>query len=57
MENIWRNRIWAGTKTFAELHEKAPRYEDGVLALMWEDVEAGLHTKEEFIEKTGAELE
>lgn len=53
MENIWRNRIWAGTKTFYELHTKAQRYEDGVIDLMRKDVKDGLHTAKEFKEKTG----
>lgn len=50
MANIWRNRIWAGTKTFDECPD---RYKDDVEALMRQDVADGKHTAEEFTEKTG----
>jgi len=50
MANIWRNRIWAGTKTFAEC---PTRYKADVEVLMRVDVETGKHTAEEFEEKTG----
>ena len=56
MASVWRNRIWAGTKTFLELHLKAPRYEEEVLMLMREDVENGIHSEKEFTEKTGRGL-
>lgn len=48
--SCWRNRIWAGTKTFAECPD---RYKADVEALMREDVATGKHTPEEFEEKTG----
>lgn len=57
MASIWRNRIWAGTKTFDELHAKAQRYEEEVLRLMREDVANGKHSAEEFEEKTGIPYE
>ena len=57
MGRIWANRIWAGTKTFEELHTKAPRYEAATLEAMREDVADGLHTPEEFEEKTGIPYE
>ena len=50
MANVWRNRIWAGTKTFDECPD---RYKDDVEKLMREDVAKGKHTPEEFEEKTG----
>lgn len=50
MANIWRNRIWAGTKTYAEC---PARYKSDVLSLMIQDVVDGKHTEEEFEEKTG----
>lgn len=50
MANIWRNRIWAGTKTFDECPD---RYKADVEKLMREDVTKGKHTPEEFEEKTG----
>jgi len=50
MANIWRNRIWAGTKTFAEC---PARYKADVEALMRQDVADGKHTAREFEEKTG----
>ena len=54
MANIWRNRIWAGTKTFDEC---PTRYKDDVEALMRQDVADGKHTAEEFEEKTGIPYE
>ncbi len=54
MANIWRNRIWAGTKTFQEC---PARYKDDVETLMRQDVAAGKHTAEEFEEKTGIPFE
>lgn len=50
MANIWRNRIWAGTKTFQEC---PTRYKADVEALMRQDVADGKHSVEEFEEKTG----
>ena len=49
MANIWRNRIWAGTKTFDECPD---RYKDDVEVLMRQDVKEGKYTAEEFTEKT-----
>ena len=49
MANIWRNRIWAGTKTYDEC---PARYKAAVIELMREDVADGLHTAEEFYDKT-----
>lgn len=54
MANVWRNRIWAGTKTFEEC---PTRYKDAVEDLMRHDVEDGKHTAEEFEEKTGKPYE
>ena len=54
MANIWRNRIWAGTKTYAQC---PARYKADVIALMREDVADGLHTAEEFEELTGEPYE
>ena len=54
MANIWRNRIWAGTKTFQEC---PTRYKKDVETLMREDVETGKHTAEEFEEKTNIPYE
>lgn len=45
----WRDEIWAGTKTFEECPEE---YKANVEALMRQDVEDGIHTPEEFEEKT-----
>ena len=50
MAKIWRNRIEAGTKTFEECPAK---YKADVLALMRQDVENGVITKEEFESLTG----
>lgn len=49
MANIWRNRIWARTKTYAQC---PARYKADVIALMREDVADGLHTVAEFEELT-----
>lgn len=54
MANVWRNRIWAGTKTFDEC---PARYKADVEALMRQDVADGKHTPEEFEEKTGKPYE
>ena len=54
MANVWRNRIWAATKTF----EQCPaRYKKDVETLMREDVANGRHSAEEFEEKTGIPYE
>lgn len=50
MAKIWRNRIEAGTKKYADCPE---RYKDEVLALMREDVANGVITAERFEELTG----
>ena len=50
MANIWRNRIWAETKTFEECPD---RYKADVEALMRQDVADGKHSADEFEEKTG----
>lgn len=50
MAKIWRNRIEAGDKTFAECPS---RYKKDVLAIMSQDVEDGIITAEEFEELTG----
>lgn len=50
MAKIWRNRIWASTKTYKECPE---RYRADVLDLMRQDVAEGKHTPEEFEKKTG----
>ena len=54
MANVWRNRIWAGTKTYQRCPD---RYKADVLTLMREDVANGKHTVEEFEEKTGEPYE
>lgn len=54
MANVWRNRIWAWTKTFEECPD---RYKADVEALMRQDVADGKHTPEEFEEKTGKSYE
>lgn len=54
MANIWRNRIWAGTKTYDECPS---RYKADVVTLMKQDVAEGKHTAEEFEEKTGMPYE
>lgn len=54
MAKIWRNQIWLGNKEF----DRCPvRYKADVEKLMHEDVENGLHTAEEFEEKTGIQYE
>lgn len=50
MANIWRNRIWAGTKEFDDCPS---RYKADVESLMRQDVTDEKHTAEEFEEKTG----
>ena len=42
MAKIWRNCIEAGTKDFVDCPE---RYQEDVLAIMREDVAAGIMTK------------
>lgn len=54
MAVIWRNRIWAGTKTFQQC---PTRYKADVEELMREDVANGDYTPEEFEEKTGKPYE
>ena len=49
MAKIWRNQIWLGNKEFSSCPQ---RYKADVERLMREDVENGLHTAEEFEEKT-----
>lgn len=50
MAKIWRNRIEAGDQLF----ENCPaRYKNDVLALMRQDVENGIISKEEFEDLTG----
>ena len=50
MAKIWRNRIIAGTKHFADCPE---RYKDEVLVLLRAEVEKGNLTPEMFEELTG----
>ena len=50
MAKIWRNQIWLGNKNFKSC---PTRYRADVEKLMREDVANGLHTAEEFEEKTG----
>lgn len=50
MAKIWRNRIIAGDKTYAECPQ---RYKAQVLALLRQDVENGVITADEFEELTG----
>ncbi len=50
MAKIWRNQIWLGNKEFSNCPQ---RYKSDVEKLMREDVAKGLHTAEEFEEKTG----
>lgn len=50
MAKIWRNQIWLGNKEFSSCPQ---RYKSDVEKLMREDVAKGLHTAEEFEEKTG----
>ena len=50
MAKIWRNQIWLGNKEFSNCPQ---RYKADVEKLMREDVANGLHTAEEFEEKTG----
>lgn len=47
---IWRNRIWAETRTFQECPDK---YKTDVEMLMREDVASGKYTAEKFEELTG----
>lgn len=54
MAKIWRNRIEAGDKTFAEC---PTRYQKDVLKLMKQDVVDGIITAEEFEEFTGITYE
>lgn len=49
MAKIWRNQIWLGNKEFSNCPQ---RYKADVEKLMREDVANGLHTAEEFEEKT-----
>lgn len=51
---IWRNRIWAETRTFDECPDK---YKADVEALMREDVVNGKYTAEKFEELTGIPYE
>ena len=50
MAKIWRNRIIAGTQVFEDCPVK---YKATVLALLREDVSAGVITAERFREITG----
>ena len=50
MAKIWRNQIWLGNKEFSSCPQ---RYKSDVEKLMRDDVAKGLHTAEEFEEKTG----
>ena len=50
MAKIWRNQFWLGNKEFSSCPQ---RYKADVERLMREDVRKGLHTAEEFEEKTG----
>ena len=50
MAKIWRNRIEAGTKNFEDC---PPKYKSDVLALMRQDVEDGVITKDQFESLTG----
>lgn len=54
MAKIWRNRIEAGDKTFADC---PTRYQKDVLALMKQDVVDGIITPERFEELTGIPYE
>lgn len=51
---IWRNRIEAGTKKFADC---PARYQDKVLTLMRQDVIDGIITAEQFETLTGIPYE
>ena len=44
MVKIWRNRIWAGTQ---RLSDCPSRYRSGVIAMMQQDLEDGMHTESE----------
>jgi hypothetical protein len=44
MVKIWRNRIWAGTQVLANC---PARYKAGVMDMMTEDLEDGIHTLDE----------
>ncbi len=50
MAKIWRNRLIAGTQSFADC---PARYKDAVVALLREDVANGVITEERFTEITG----
>ena len=54
MPKIWRNRIIAGDKTYAEC---PARYKNQVLALLREDVANGVISAEQFEELTGIPYE
>ena len=54
MAKIWRNRIEAGDKAFANC---PARYQKDVLALMRQDVIDGIITAEQFEELTGIPYE
>jgi hypothetical protein len=41
MVKIWRNRIWAGTQVLVNC---PARYKTGVMDMMTEDLEDGIHT-------------
>lgn len=38
---VWRNRIWAGTQRLSDCPSK---YRSGVVAMMKDDLENGIHT-------------
>ena len=44
MVKIWRNRIWAGTQVLANC---PARYKTGVMDMMAEDLEDGIHNLDE----------
>jgi len=44
MVKIWRNRIWAGTQVLANCPS---RYKAGVIEMMAEDIQNGVHTIDE----------
>lgn len=50
MNNIWANRLIAGTKVWNEVPESR---KDGVKAVLLERVEKGLITSEKYAEITG----
>ena len=41
MVKIWRNRVWAGTQI---LRECPAKYKSGVIAMMADDIENGIHS-------------